>query len=112
MRSISVGLGQNTEANYIRLRQMVDIYEGALTRGVREAWYASQSAGTAADRRAYRDVIGDLWPSVGGFKWDPKAVPISTVDEYYDLEIGAPYFLEGDWGGEIKYRQREPGEEE
>lgn len=100
MQGISLGLGRDTDANYITLQKMVAHYETLLVRGIRSAYQESP-----------RDVNGvaDLWPSVAGNVWVPGARPVGKLDAatYEKLEPGASVFLQGDWGGKIYTKPKE-----
>lgn len=94
MQGISLGLGRDTDANYITLQKMVSHYETLLIRGVRSAYQESP-----------RDVNGvaDLWPSVAGNTYVRGARPVGKLDKatYDSLKPGESVFLQGDWGGKI-----------
>ena len=102
MKSISIGLGQNTTANYRQLRLMENIYSNAIRRGIREAHQSKDF-----------DAVADLWESVGLYEFDPTATFIETKADWDELEPGANYYRKGpnaDWGG--PYSTKGAGEEE
>lgn len=94
MQGISLGLGRDTDANYITLQKMVAHYETLLVRGIRSAYQESP-----------RDTNGvaDLWPSVAGNNYVRGARPVGKLDKatYDSLKPGESVFLQGDWGGKI-----------
>jgi len=105
MKSISIGIGQNTTANYRQLRLMENIYSNAIRRGIREAYQSDD-----------HDAVADLWKSVGLYEFDPTAPFIETKTEYDKLKPGARYYVKGvkaDWGGPYRTKpvEEEGGEE-
>ncbi len=89
MKGISVGLGQNTTANYRILRRMEAVYSTAIRRGIREAYQSGDM-----------DAVGDLWAAAENAEWDSDMVFIKTEDDYNNLAPGTSFYMEGEWGGE------------
>jgi len=98
MKGVSVGMGQNTTANYRMLKRMEEIYSTAIARGVREAYYAAQSSTSPIEKRQYMSSVADLWESIGGYAFAPDAVFISTQEDFDKLPPGAKYYKSGGWG--------------
>lgn len=101
MKGISIGLGQNTTANYRQLRLMEDIYANAIRRGIREAHQSEDF-----------DAVADLWESVGGFTFDRSAPFIETQEDFDELEAGTNYYIKDDWGGSYRTKPAEVKEGE
>ncbi len=98
MKGISVGMGQNTTANYRMLKQMESIYTNAIRTGVREAYYAAQSSTSPMGKRSYMHSVGDLWKSIEGYDFAADAVFISTKAEYDKLKPGTKFYRTDHWG--------------
>jgi len=98
MKGISVGLGQNTTANYRRLRRMEQIYSTAIRRGIREAYQSDEM-----------DAVADLWEAADGNAFMPGTPFIKNEEEYRKLAPGTSFYMEGEWGGA---RYTKPAEEE
>jgi hypothetical protein len=94
MQGISLGLGRDTDANYITLQKMANHYEAMLSRGVRSAYQQDPPD---------MDAVADLWPVVSGNRWVPGAKPVKELtQEVFDkLKPGEAVFIDGDWGGVI-----------
>jgi hypothetical protein len=104
MKGISVGLGQNTTANYRQLRRMEAIYSTAIRRGIREAYQSGEM-----------DAVGDLWEAADGYEFDSSAVFIKTQKDYDNLDAGTKYYRIGHWGspyGQKPVQEESAGEEE
>jgi len=97
MKGISVGLGQNSTANYRRLKEMELIYSTAIRNGVREAY-----------QRGNMDEVSDLWEAAYNNRWVRGAVPISSKAQYDKLKVGAYFFEKDDWGGQVRRKTAEP----
>lgn len=110
MKGISVGMGQNTTANYRMLKDIEKIYATAMSTGVREAYNAAQAAPSGALKRQYMDNVADLWESVDGFPFDSSAIFIRTKEDRDRLEPGTKYYRIGEWGS--AYRTKSPDPEE
>lgn len=98
MKGISVGMGQNTTANYRMLKQMEGIYVNAIRTGIREAYYASVNSTSEIDKRSYMHSVADLWESVEGYKFDPDAKFLSTKAQYDKLKPGDKFYRIDHWG--------------
>ncbi len=96
MKGISVGLGQNTTANYRQLRMMEQIYSTAIRRGLREAYQTGEM-----------DVLADLWEAADDHLWEPSAVFITGQEDFDKLDAGTYYYLIGDWGGSLRQKSTE-----
>ncbi len=111
MKGISVGMGQNTTANYRKLKDMESIYVNAIRTGIREAYYAAQSSTSSIGKRQYTDYVGDLWKSIEGYDFAPDAVFISTRAEYDKLKPGTKFYRVGHWGSPFGQKPFETEEE-
>lgn len=98
MKGISVGMGQNTTANYRMLKQMESIYVNAIRTGIREAYNAAQGSTSPLEKRTYMDNVADLWESVGGFAFDRDAEFLSTKEQYDKLKPGTKFYRVDHWG--------------
>jgi hypothetical protein len=98
MKGISVGMGQNTTANYRMLKQMEGIYTNAIRTGIREAYFASVNSTSAIDKRSYMHSVADLWESVGGYKFAPDAIFVKTRADYDKLKPGDKFYRIDHWG--------------
>lgn len=97
IRGYRVGMGQNTEANYRRLRQIETTFQGAVRRAIREAWQSGD-----------KDAVADLWESVDLNPWKKGARPIpATREAYDDLPGDTWFFIEDDWGGVLRHKPKE-----
>lgn len=101
MKGISVGLGQNTTANYRRLKRMEQIYSSAIRRGIREAYQAKDF-----------DAVSDLWEAAAGYPFDPNATFIETQADFDKLKPGSNYYRIGHWGEPYGTKPVEVPEEE
>lgn len=111
MKGISVGMGQNTTANYRMLKQMESIYVNAIHTGIREAYYASVNSTSAIDKRSYMHSVADLWKSVEGYDFAPDAVFIKTKAEYDKLPPGTKFYRIDHWGSPYGQKPFETEEE-
>jgi hypothetical protein len=111
MKGISVGMGQNTTANYRMLKQMEGIYVNAIHTGIREAYYAAQNSTSGIDQRSYMHSVQDLWKSVEGYDFAPDAVFIKTKAEYDKLAPGTKFYRIDHWGSPFGQKPFETEEE-
>ena len=98
MKGISVGIGQNSTANYRRLRRMEQVYSTSIRRGIREAYQSNEM-----------DAVADLWEAAEGNAFMPGTPFIKNEEEYNKLAPGTSFYMEGEWGGA---RYTKPAEEE
>lgn len=109
MKGISVGMGQNTTANYRMLKQMEEIYVRTITVGVREAYYAAQSSTSGIESRQYMNTVGDLWEAIGGYPFAPDAIFVKTKADYDKLAPGTKFYRVGHWGQPYGQKPLEDG---
>lgn len=111
MKGVSVGMGQNTTANYRKLKEMEGIYVNAIRTGIREAYYASVNATSDIDKRSYMHSVQDLWKSVEGFDFATDAVFVTTKAEYDALDPGTKFYRTDHWGSRYGQKPFETEEE-
>lgn len=111
MKGVSVSMGTNTTTNYRQLKRMEAIYATAISRGVREAYYAAQSSTSPIERRQYMSTVADLWSAIDGYEFAPDAVFISTQADFDKLAPGAKYYKDSAWGDPYGQKPMETEEE-
>lgn len=111
MKGISVGMGQNTTANYRMLKQMEGIYVNAIRVGIREAYYAANSSTSDIERRTYMSSVADLWKSIDGYDFDPSAVFVNSKADYDKLAPGTKFYRVDHWGSPFGQKPFETEEE-